>query len=352
LPERFRNAAVFLVLSSQMLYASNAHIANDWLAIPLVGFLFLAAINFVERPGLRTTLAFSLVLAAGLLTKAYFLVFVPVAALGVLWCALRRRVSWRAPQVSALLVGLLSGPWYVRNLLLYDNLGGLQESVAKITCGQLLQSFRSIPWPAALAATGRSSLWTSNGSFGTFSAVTLNAMLALLGIAVVLWLWSCRKKRPHAAEWVLATGSVVFSLALVYAMVNFYTLSAAAARGATPWYAQALLPAVFGIAMLGLERSAVLGRVLCAAMIIAWTYLLTATYWFKLIPFYGGMEQPRAQLGVLLNGYVKGREHLFDMLGSVSLTSPGLILAMAALSAVLGFLLCFRLCKEQLRRAA
>ena len=65
-----------------------------------------------------------MVLAAGLLTKSYFLVFVPLYLFAAMaWY--RKGTMPALGLVTLLAIPLvLAGPWYVRNLTLYGNLSG------------------------------------------------------------------------------------------------------------------------------------------------------------------------------------------------------------------------------------
>src|SRR5581483_2116318 len=75
LPPPFLNAALFTIFCSEMLYATVAHVANDWLAVG-VGTVFLAALaELVRAPNRRRVMVAAAWLAADLLTNAYFLVF-------------------------------------------------------------------------------------------------------------------------------------------------------------------------------------------------------------------------------------------------------------------------------------
>ncbi len=63
---------IFVVLSSQMFYATTAHIANDWLAVPLMVCLFERLIAVWENASVKRLASLGAILAAGLLTKSYF----------------------------------------------------------------------------------------------------------------------------------------------------------------------------------------------------------------------------------------------------------------------------------------
>lgn len=347
LPPQFQHAALFLVLSTQMFCASTAHIANDWLAIPLLGFLLLAAISFYERPALRSSLALALVLSAALLTKAYFLIFVPFATALVVWFTIRRRVSLKCAAAFLLTVGILSGPWYLRNWTLYGNLGGLQPAVATIRWPTLWASFVAVPWPAALLASARSSLWLANNTFSTFSRTTLDVMLALVAAAGLLYVRAAVKNRAAPAERLLIGGCLVYAAVLVYSIAVFFVLSGDLTQGAPPWYTQALFPPLACLLLCGLARSGVWGRLLTTLMLGLWTYVIGATYLAKLIPLYGGYPPESARPGALLSWYLRDWERMRDILATTCMTDPNTLFVLTAATLAVALLLCVLLVREQ-----
>lgn len=149
-PEPFADAAIFTILCSEMLYAIVAHVANDWLAVGLSALWFAAVANFVKRPGRRTAFAAALFVSAGLLTKAYFLVFALVTF------ATFVEQIWRGPVRLRTLVGPVTlivtaaGPWYGRNVIVYGNLSGTQEEFGGIGIRETLAAVPRISWPATI----------------------------------------------------------------------------------------------------------------------------------------------------------------------------------------------------------
>lgn len=128
LPESIPLCVMFLVFSSQMFYATICHVANDWLAVPLLTLLLGEAISLYLQPKAATSIRLALWLAAGLLTKAYFLSAVPLVFALVALCSLRRRLPWRHAAACIVLSSGIAAPWYARNLLLYRNFTGMQET--------------------------------------------------------------------------------------------------------------------------------------------------------------------------------------------------------------------------------
>jgi hypothetical protein len=197
LPSGYRQAAVLLVLSTQMVYAAAAHVANDWLSIPLAPLLFLAALRFDERRDTRSASLLAITLSAGLLAKAYFLAFAPFTFGLVAW---RNR---RSLAVFAAIAGLCAGPWYLRNWMLYGNIRGLQPSVASIDGGTLagsaiygavlvyaIATFYVLSRHAATGATP----WYSPALFPGLFCLALSGLArsgkvgrAILGLMLCLW---------------------------------------------------------------------------------------------------------------------------------------------------------------------
>ncbi len=217
--------AVFLVLSAQMLYASVAHVSNDWLAIPLTTWTLVALLRFWRQPRLGSVSLLGWAVAAGLLTKAYFLAWLLVAAAAVAWIAARRRNSELA-TVFMTIVLVVAGPWYVRNLALYGTLSGIQPAAGgALGPAEVARAALSLPWGQSLLPLMRGSLWTGNNSFTSFSRATLDVILMLLLAGAFLWLWSARKSASRTTEALLAAGCLAFLAAVLYNCVVFFAQS-------------------------------------------------------------------------------------------------------------------------------
>jgi hypothetical protein len=275
-PEPFATAVLFCVLSSEMFYAAAAHVANDWLAVGIAAFFFVA---LAER---RSPLRVAAWLSAGLLTKAYFVVFALFAAAALLW-QYRSRVRALAP--AAALVAIVAGPWYVRNIALYGSPGGSPESFDGIGIRQTLAAATRIDWPATVGYLARASLWTGNNMFNSYSRATLNFLLALLALGMAMW---CSGRRAaKSAEWVTFAAVAVFLAAVFYegsAMVADRPTQAVA--GPSPWYTQALLAPILSLVFLGCARWNRAGRAIAAVIATLWAWILAATWIFKLFPMY------------------------------------------------------------------
>jgi len=265
---RWAEVAAFLVLSSQMFYAATAHVGNDWLAIPLAAALVLAALT----PG--AALAFGVILAAGLLTKAYFLAVLPFAAYQV----------FRARRPLALLPLAAAVPWYARNLRLYHDLSGMQETAGHgIPFGAILRALPHFPWLRSLGATLTHALWSGNNSDTTFNALTIYLMAALLAASGFLWLRHRRRTDAPAVAFLAS-----FAAGLLYSTLLSYTVTAGVQISPSPWYVQPLFAPILCLCVAGLARSGRAGVALRIATVVVWTYVISATWLVKLVPLYSG----------------------------------------------------------------
>jgi hypothetical protein len=325
LRDPYKNIALFCLLSCQMTWATLAHVGNDWLAVPIAVWT-LVALNFLgSSPSRRAAAVAAVFLAAGLLTKAYFLAFVPLLA-GL--CVLRRR--WYELAIASVILCGVAGPWYARNLVRYGVLTGTQESRAGVDLPAVLRAAPTLDWPAVIWSTVRTSLWSGNNTFSTFSAITLSLMIGTGLAALLLWAAS----RHASTEWIAFSYCVLFVLALGYAAIVSHIYTHGAANGPSPWYAQVLLAPLLGLALLGASRWPRLGRFVAALLVLVFGYVLAATYAVKLIPFYGGYEGRTSLAGVvMLYGHRIGV--LAANLDTVTLAPAAVIFALAGVAILL-----------------
>jgi len=281
----FRIAALACIFESQMLWASIAHVGNDWLAIP-VSTWFLALLVLTARESHRKyVLAVAAALAAGLLTKAYFLAFGPVLVAFGSMQLFQRRIKGRTALSGCLIVALAT-LWYARNLALYGSLSGTQESIAGVSLSSAANAFFHINWLTSTIDLFRWALWTGNWSFVSFSRLTLNLELILLAAAFVLFLSRFREITIGERWALLACGA--FFLGLVYQTCVTWVATNGQSRNAEPWYMQCILPCLWALAFLGMQRGGRAARILAAGIVLIAAWIAAATYLLKLIPLYGG----------------------------------------------------------------
>lgn len=319
--EAFAYAAVFLVFSSQMFYATTAHIANDWLAAPLFAWVLVSAMEFYRKPRARAALLFGVLLGAALMTKAYFLSVIPLA---VALAVVVGRPSW--PIAVSLAI---AGPWYLRNLV-RGNLSGMQETARGAPIGELVRAALRVPWLQTAWSTAHSALWTGNNSYLAFSSSTLAIMLALLAVATVWYARHARRTRFQPLERVALGGLALMTAGLTYATVVFFWASSGAATTPAPWYWQALWAAAVVLWMLGLSDGGRVGRWVARGIIWVWTYAIAATYLAKLIPYYAGLSDGSMHLADI----GRWRRQFPGALDTAALLPPGVLLALAIVVAV------------------
>ena len=371
-PERFATTALFLIFCSEMVYATTAHVANDWLAIGISAGFLAALAEFADGAGrrgsdraetnrsperkrvglldsfavreggvclfrLQPATRVALWLAAGLLTKAYFLVFalltVCVAAV-LVW---RQRLPVRMLLPGALLLLVLAAPWYARNLALYGNISGTQEAYDGIGLRQSMAAASHIDWWSTSGFLARGSLWTGNNSFGTFSRMTLNVMLGLLALGVVAW--CVRRRAIGVAEWVMGAAIMLFSAGVAYASCAGFADKGAEVAGASPWYTQVLLAPVMALVCMGWSRWKRVGAAIAAVSVALWAWVLVATWILKLFPLYSGASPAPMRAREIVAWYAHGAaEHARDL--SVTALAPaGWLYAGMAVSVLLTLVL-------------
>ncbi len=277
-------AMLVCVFTSQMLWASVAHVGNDTLAVPLTlcFITWLAAVATRNQP--RDLLILATIFSAGLLTKAYFLAFIPVFAGMVFLQAARRHARWRIATLALLIPIVVCGPWYVRNLLVYGSLSGTQQGMAGVGPAQAIAALPHVPWLKSAPNFLRWSLWTGNWSFLSFSQATLNAELILLAFALLLYGYRY-SKISSAERWVVG-GCACLVAGLVYQTCVTWASSNGESTFAEPWYWQGVIPCVWVLSFLGLQRAAPAGRICGTVLCLLSAWIAAVTYVAKLLPGY------------------------------------------------------------------
>jgi len=331
-----QSIAIFCVLAGQMTWATVAHVANDWLALPLAIWTLVFLIRCASNPALPRIAAAALVLSAGLLTKAYFLALVPVL-LGV--CAVRRGL--RGLALSAAILAVCAGPWYLRAYRLYGVLIGTTESRAGVGPVAILHAAPAMNWPKGVLDTVRLALWTANNTFRTFSMATLNLLIAASVAALLLWAFS----RHSWAEWVTITYCAAFSAALAYGGIQSYVYSRGMATTPAAWYTQVLATPLIALALLGTARRRRAGLALAVLLPLLYGYVLAVTYVFKLIPLYAGYDG-RASLRDIAILYLRHFHALGANLASDALGPAPLVFGLTGVVIALLAALEFRLIRS------
>jgi hypothetical protein len=319
--EPFQAPALFCLLSVQTIWATLAHIGNDGAAVAVSVWAVVALVRYWKLPGLRIAAAAALLLVAGLLTKAHFLAVAP--ALPIL-CVVRRRA--RDLIVALVIMSALAGPWYARNLVRYHDLSGTMESRGGVGPRQVAAVAVKLPWFRVADNTLRSSLWSGNNSFVSFSGITMRLIIGLWAAALLLGM----RGRHGPAEWVTWLYCALFWVAIAYATVADNITSGGANLEPRPWYAQVIAAPMLCLAFLGLSRARRAGQALAAGLVLLFAYVLASTYAVKLIPLYGGYEG-RTSLAALFGLYSRHLSFLTANLNSVAMAPAWAIYAGAVL---------------------
>lgn len=284
----FRNIALFLLFATQMTWAAIAHVGNDWLAIPVAAAFLAALALLVKRGGKGPAIGLAIFLSAGLLTKAYFLAFIPVFLAALSRESIRKALRPATILLALAIPSVAAGPWYVRNLMLYGSLSGTQESVAGVGVMRTLEAVPHINWVADGVRLARSSLWTGNWSLVAFPRWPLNTELILAGVALVL-LGANRRRLASAERWVLAA-CAVFLLAMAYQQAAMWAFSGGSSAGAESWYSQCVMPGFVSLVALGMQHGGWAGRLLARLLALVAAGISAVSYLGVLPPWYGGFR--------------------------------------------------------------
>jgi hypothetical protein len=328
LQPNYNAALAFLTLSSQMFWATIAHIGNDWLSVPLAIWLIVCGLRCHRDPSSRNALWFGVALGLGLLSKAYFLVFVPLFVLAVLIWWRTRRLPLKTAALTLAIPVLISGWWYARNLLISGNLSGRIEESSGVTIGGALRALAAIPWLKSIPFMARGAFWMGNSTFSDFSVKTMNTVLLLLCAGLALCAWHRRRSISDLFLW---SPVLLFCAAMIYVTGSSYTYTKGLATAASPWYLQAVMVPLLCLALLGYQSARAAGRWLVSANVLLWGYVLAATYLAKLIPLYGGFGGGRSTLREIVHWYATDWPRTADILSTTALLPATGIIALLTL---------------------
>lgn len=164
---------IALILASMPeLFISACRVGNEGLAIGLGSFAVLAIMRqHHSSPSPVRGVCFGIVLGATLLTKAYFLVLLPLSVVALIraWHRdpVRRRRDFLELLIMLVVCLAISGWWYGRNLWMTHSLTGEQIEVAATTHSiiSLPQAMVRTPWRRVLDFLLVSYIWIGDGSF-------------------------------------------------------------------------------------------------------------------------------------------------------------------------------------------
>ena len=311
--------AIFLVLSCQMFYGAIAHVSNDWLAIPLTTWFILALVQFQQAQGYRKALLVGCFLAAGLLTKAYFL-------------------FWFLFAVCIVTISAKSS-------------GAFRQLFVMLIHSAFL-AFMALHWWKVLTSGARGAIWTGNNSFLSFSAITLNIILLLILLSMVLWALDTSTRSCSKGELLTGLSCLSFLPVLAYSCAVLFAFSGNSASYIAPWYTQAIAAPVACLTASGFYHHGRPGRYLGAVLCISFSYLSWATYILKLVPLYAGYPRSGASLRMLCRWYLDKQTQITTKLAEVTLGNVTIIIILIIMTSFLSVAMCTTICVQLLKRTS
>jgi hypothetical protein len=282
-----------LVASMPELYLSACRVSNEGLAIALGAVIVMLGVS--KRVG-----PLSVALGAALLTKAYFLAFLPWAVF-VMFKA--RRMRW------LILCLAICGWWYVRTWLLTGTITGEERDVAAhaISRMSVFAAMLHMPWRRTLDFVGTSYIWLGGWSFLGLRSWMIRGVEALLAIAAAGV--AVRIFRRRELMWLSALVACMLAGLAYHAVTGFRSTGDAGTMG---YYLYCLVVAEAILMVAGLGRW------------IALAFLAIEAFgvWIYMLPYYAGLIFHDAS-GNLPAGHLSeiGRA-MFDRL---SVNKPGFI---------------------------
>jgi hypothetical protein len=232
------------------------------------------------------------VLAAGFLTKAYFIAAVPAVAVAgaiAIWKAPKKnRLRYAGFVVSCLAVGMvLCGWWYLKSLSVAGPIWADAAPSASLSGRTLLSRAMEMPWRTAINAAWGSHIWIGGWSFlGVRSWMyQVLSWVFLLGFAGSFVRMILQRSQSLMLLWLVFLG---FWISMLYhAFVNFINAGNPATTG---WYLYAVVACQMTIVASGLYPMLPL-RWSSAAAALTGFFLLLEAYatHFVLIPYYTGL---------------------------------------------------------------
>ena len=121
--ERVGIVAAALAAIYAGLWLSDGMVMSESLVVAVVALAGYSAVRFARAPSRATAVAMGAAAALAALTRAEFLVYLPLLAVALVWT---RRTVWRSlvrPVLGAgLVLAVLLSPWVIRNSLAFDQI--------------------------------------------------------------------------------------------------------------------------------------------------------------------------------------------------------------------------------------
>ncbi len=309
---RLAIAAVTILCAMPELMISAARISNESMAIAVGALVALLGIRLMKSPTVQGAALFGVALGIGLLTKAYFLAFLPWALLIV------AIPSWKSQKKQAIRNTLMvlsacaaiAGWWYLRTYLLTGTITGEEREVAVHagTSLSLWTAIRETPWTKVLGFVMMSHIWLGGWSFLVVRSYMYRVVEILMAAAAGGVGLQIARPRPGLPDRRQLGGMLVLFASLIaglcyHATTGFRTYVGSGTMG---YYLFVLAVPEAILLVTGLVRLAKTLPMLLTAVFLAFeAYAL----WIVQLPYYAGMIQhtpngnlPAFRLAQLSNG--------------------------------------------------
>jgi 4-amino-4-deoxy-L-arabinose transferase-like glycosyltransferase len=358
-------AALVLASFPEMLIVIG-HVSNEGLAVAAGAVFVLLALRLVERtPSPVSGLWLGIALGAALLTKAYFLALIPLAAVvvGYAWLrnpASRSTAAWQA--VAALGSAMaISGWWYVHNLVVTGTLTGQFEDAQAMANGHvsLLGAVSGSHWAKVLDLVIVSHIWLGGWSFLVVRA-WMYRIVELMMLAAIAGICAQVVRERSGLPWAKELGLLALPLLAMMAGLGFHAAQVFRVRGSAAtvgYYLYALVMPESILLIAGMARlmPAKMRLLPVPIAVVVLTALEQFGAWFVLFPYYAGLIRhnssgrlPTARMEQFWNG---GAKTFFDHLSGIGpASSPSGVAVLAVLyvlaTAVMLWLACRLLRKK------
>jgi hypothetical protein len=265
------------------LYPGVIRVANDALAVPIATWFLACLVHFLKTGRRSFLIGASVLLAAGLWTKAFFIPLL-VATLLTLLILGRFRDA-----LTMLLIASTGSVWYVYNFVSTGSLTGLPETLASgSSVHSSLQTLWMLDWHNLANVIRFSHIWTGNWSFLGVRGWMYRVISWIFVVGVSGCFLSWRSGASFRALLPLALNYVLFIAALIYyATQVFQQGGISVAEG---WYLTLLIPAEAVLFATGVRS--LLPRIWPACVAIFGFFLFALNIYanfFVMLPYYAGI---------------------------------------------------------------
>jgi 4-amino-4-deoxy-L-arabinose transferase-like glycosyltransferase len=327
------------------LFIVIGHVSNEGLSVATGALFVVMALRTVEAtPSASSGLGLGIALGAALLTKAYFLALIPLAAVVLCYAwldnkASRRQAVWQAAMALASCVAI-SGWWYIHNLLITGTLTGQFEDAQGMANSKvsLLRAVGQSHWARVFDMVIVSHIWLGDWSFlglraWMYRGVELMMVAAIAGVCI-----QAVRERPGLPQ-PRELGLLALPYLTMVVGLCFHAAQVFRARGSAAtvgYYLYALVVPEAILLTVGIARLMPGRKRLLAVPIVAFVLIGLEQFgaWFVLFPYYAGLIRhnpngglPTARIRQLWNG---GSDTFFLHLSGIGPASPPAVVAALA----------------------